>query len=129
MQLSAVHMEAVQYVLPNAGQEIEPLGDNDHDVLSQIRQVLVDHGCEDRFGVSLLARDFKLTDEESVIEVTNDAERKSTWNVINSDSPQLSQSGVLKTNWEFFPTSEAKVASCRVKCFYNWGHKTEHTWW
>lgn len=121
-------MEAVQYKVVTDG-SVVPMSDHDHKVLSEIKKILVEHGCEERFGVSLLTSDFNLKTNEDIIEFSDEETRTSTWHVVPSDAEVLSMDGVLKTNWHFDRTEETKAGTCRVvKCHYDNGHRRMHVW-
>lgn len=128
MQLSCLYMDVVQYANV-AGSTIAPLDDSDFAVLEEIHQVLKETGNEDRFGVSLLARNFNIKSEEAIMEYSDDDARTSTWNVVSSDEPMLNGAGVLKTNWEFERGGLEMAGRCQVvKCHYDHGHRRIHIW-
>jgi hypothetical protein len=61
----------VQYSSLTDIDEVEPLSDRDHWVLTDLRDVLRKHGVTDQFGVWLLHRYFDLNREEVLGESTD----------------------------------------------------------
>jgi hypothetical protein len=128
MQLSSLYMDVVQYA-HIAASNVAPLDDSDFEVLKEIRQVLKETGNEDRFGVSLLARNFNIKSNEAIMEFSDDDARTSTWNVVSADDPVLNGNDVLKTNWEFDRNGLEMSGRCKVvHCHYDHGHRRIHIW-
>ena len=66
-----VSVSAMQWGDLNHIQNVEPIGDQDAAVLSEVREVLERHGCLERFGMTLLHNHFDVADDEVMMETTN----------------------------------------------------------
>lgn len=76
--MSRLVVERVQWSTLNDVDVVEPLGEHDHAVLSELRDVLIRHGFTSRFGICLLHRHFDLADDEIAVEDTDVGSRVST---------------------------------------------------
>src|ERR1044071_1748291 len=96
--MEKVVLETVQYSSLMDIDEVEPLGDRDHEVLTELREVLRKHGATDRFGVCLLHKHFDLNEDEVLMETSDAFARVSTLAV----APRNSRQGrSIETMWKF----------------------------
>ena len=101
--------------------DVRPLGDADHVVLEEIRQVLIKHNATNRFGVTLIHRHFDLQADEVLFETTDEQAR--TQRVVVKPASEVAGDRVLETQWIF---DGSRPAVCIGKCHYDKGHKHYH---
>lgn len=120
-----VVLETVQWSsLPDVD-NVEPIGDRDYMVLSELGDVLKRHGLTRRFGICLLHRHFDVADDEIATEVTDIGARISTVKVVKRDDTQ--QGERLETMWRFQQAGSAEmVTRCVKDCHKDNGHKRVH---
>lgn len=106
--------------------DIEPLKDDDFDVLTKIGELLRKRGKEGRFGVSLLHKHFDLQPGEIMYEETDLANRRLVSKIVSEKA--YAQDNVIETMWRFPQGIEAGTV-CSVICSYNAGHKSCHIPW
>jgi hypothetical protein len=58
--------------------EVEHISENDEDLLQELREVLLKHGAEARFGLMLLHQHFPIADDEILVETVDAAGRTLT---------------------------------------------------
>jgi len=75
--MEKISLETVQYS-SLMDIEVELLGDRDHEVLTDRREVLRKHGATDPFGVYLLHKHFDLNENEVLMESTDAFARVTT---------------------------------------------------
>lgn len=123
--MEKITLEAVQYSCLSDIDEVQPLNDDDHEVLNEVRDILRKHGVTDRFGVCLLHRHFNLNDNEVVIESTDVLARVSTLAVTPRDTIR---GRTIQTMWWFSQNGSTLAGTeCRQMCQYdNGGHKNVH---
>lgn len=122
--MSRVIVEGVQWRTLNDVDVVEPLGDHDYAVLSELEDVLIHHGVTNRFGVCLLHRHFDLADDEIAVEDTDVGSRVST--VVVRRASECS-GDILETMWRFREDEEGRaVTVCKKVCNYMNGHKVGH---
>src|SRR5262245_18504538 len=124
---SRLSIETVQWTRMKLIEELEPISDRDFEVLSELREVLLKHGFEDRFGVCLLHKHFEIHEGEIPMEESNEEQRVSTIRVVK----QGSVPDAWQTAWAFRRdvTDIRAGRNCRQEC-KGWGftgHKTQHT--
>lgn len=76
--MEKISLETVQYSSLMDIDEVELLGDRDHEVLTDRREVLRKHGAMDPFGVYLLHKHFDLNENEVLMESTDAFARVTT---------------------------------------------------
>lgn len=74
--MKQVVVESMQWNSLNT--DSRPIDDSDSECLEEIRRVLQNHNCLDRFGIYLLRSPFDLADDEILLETT-DVERREHW--------------------------------------------------
>lgn len=122
--MEKVTLETVQYSSLTDVDEVEPLSDRDHLVLTDLRDVLRKHGVTDRFGVCLLHRHFDLNDDEVLVESTDPGARVSTLTVARRNSIQGRS---IETVWRFSKDRSIVAGTeCRQTCQYDNGHMQVH---
>jgi hypothetical protein len=124
-QESQLVLQTVQWTKLQKIEELEPIGEQDYEVLREIREVLVRHGHEKRFGVCLLHKHFDLLPGEAALEESDEAARVSTITVV----PEKIAEEAMETAWSF--TQDAEITAgrkCRVYCkgFGLTGHSRKH---
>ncbi len=123
--MSQLQLETVQWATVPDVDDVSPIGDKDHQVLSELREVILKHGYADRFGVALLHKHFDLAEDEVLMETTDVEARVSTLHVerLSSQGPGR----VLETLWKFARDGGARgVIVCVNRCHYDRGHKMRH---
>src|SRR5687768_3557652 len=112
--MEKVTLETVQYSSLTDIDEVEPLSDRDHLVLTDLRDVLRKHGVTDRFGVCLLHRHFDLNEDEVLVESTDPSARVSTLTVARRNSIQGRS---IETVWRFSKDHSIVAGTeCRQTC-------------
>src|SRR5881396_753883 len=96
--MEKLSLETVQYSSLTDIDEVEPLSDQDHLVLTDLRDVLRKHGVTNRFGVCLLHKHFDLNDDEVLMESTDHGARVSTLAVARRNSIHGRS---IETMWKF----------------------------
>jgi hypothetical protein len=81
---SPVVVNAMQWNSLSHIADMEPIGDADGPCLEEIRQVLLRHGREDRFGVSLLHSHFPVGPGEQLLETTDVDKREQLVRVVKT---------------------------------------------
>jgi hypothetical protein len=118
-------LTAVQWAKLRQIEHLEPISDRDYQVLRDLREVLLHHGYEDRFGVCLLHKHFDLAEGEIALEQTDEVARVSTITVVRDDDC----SGAMETAWRFSAADEIRSGrNCTLKCqgFGMTGHSKYH---
>lgn len=120
-------LEAVQWTRMKLIEELDPISDRDFEVLAELREVLLKHGFENRFGVCLLHKHFEIGEDEIPVEESDEGRRISTIRVVK----QGSVPDAWQTAWAFsrdIPDIRAG-RNCRLECkgFGLTGHKRQHT--
>jgi hypothetical protein len=119
-----ITVETVQYSSLTDIDEVEPLTDRDHSVLTELRDVLRKHAVTDRFGVCLLHRHFDLNDDEVLVESTDPDARVSTLTVARRNSIRGRS---IETVWRFSKDRSIVAGTeCRQTCEYDNGHLHVH---
>ena len=92
--------------------DVAPLSDADYEVLREIGDVLRRHGRTDRFGVCLLHKHFDVSEDEELLEDTDEQQRLSTVRVVKAGATQESS---IETMWRY---SDKLVAGtkCVIRC-------------
>jgi hypothetical protein len=103
--------------------DVEPLSEKDHDLMSEIQGVLEKHNALDRFGLCLLHNHFDMKDGEYLFESTNEMQRTQT---ISVRKDQLSDKNILQTTWKFNQKGFEEITKCVLRCHYFLGHKQRH---
>ena len=120
--MSQLILETVQWSsLPDID-KVEPIGEKDRQVLDEIRDIILRHGREGRFGVCLLHKHFELADNEIAVEYTDVEKRTST--VVVED--KKSDGDHIETVWRFKIDGPVAVTVCEQRCHYDRGHKSVH---
>lgn len=108
-----VVLETVQWSQLQLIEDLDPISDRDYAVLNEVRDVLLRHGYEERFGVCLLHKHFDLEPGEAALEVSDEAARVSTISVV----PKESCAGAMETAWRFSAdNSGLAVRDCELRC-------------
>ncbi|QEG43448.1 hypothetical protein [Roseimaritima ulvae] len=119
-------LETVQWTRLNQIEELDPISDADYDVLQELREVLIRHNYEERFGVCLLHKHFDIEDGEMALERSDHEKRVSVIEVV----PEDSDPDAWETAWAFSrEVPDIKAGrNCRQKCggFGTTGHSRQH---
>jgi hypothetical protein len=59
-------------------EDVEYLGPEDEELFAELREVLLRHGAQDRFGVTLLHRHFDTKPDEALVETVDEEARTLT---------------------------------------------------
>jgi hypothetical protein len=103
--------------------DVAPLGDQDREVLAEIRAVLEKHGALERFGVNLIHRHFELLEGEVLLEATEMDSRRQIVEV--RPEAEVVGGDVIATQWVFGTRGEGMA--CKLYCNYqDYAHKTRH---
>lgn len=122
--MEKLSLETVQYSSLTDIDEVEPLSDHDHLVLTDLRDVLRKYGLTDRFGVCLLHKHFDLNDDEVLMESTDPRARVSTLVVARRNSIQGRS---IETMWKFSNNRPIVAGQeCRQACDPYGGHLPVH---
>ena len=121
MIMNALKLETVQWLSLKDIDDVEPIGENDYAVLSELNQILLKHGYTDRFGVCLLHRHFDISHDEILMENTDVDARVSVLSVEKDDD----NSNTIEPMWRFSNDPQA-VTKCMLRCHYDSGHKAVH---
>lgn len=121
-----IQMQPVQWTELNLIEEMEPISDNDFEILKELREVIFKHGYEDRFGVCLVHKHFDIYPGEIALETSDDDARVSTIRVVKEEEAN----DAWQTSWKFSrDIQEIKAGrNCRVYCkgFGLMGHTRKH---
>jgi hypothetical protein len=108
-----VLLETVQWTALKQIEDLRPINDDDYAVLEELRQVLLRHGYQDRFGVCLLHKHFDLNPGEAALEESDEAARISTIRVVPEDVARAA----METAWRFSADIDIKAGrKCDVTC-------------
>jgi len=104
---------------------IRPLDASDTACLTEIRDVLRKYGNLDRFGVALLHTHFPLSDDEAMLEVTDEDARIQTLRPVKRTELTGNEIGTV---WHLTEGSAETMSWCRSFCrkLGTWGHKSAH---
>jgi hypothetical protein len=103
--------------LPTFGKVKRP-SDNDRGCLDAIRDVLVKHGCLDRFGVTLLHKHFDMAPDEILVEEVHQADRTLVTKPVKVDVVRAETPGIYETQWHWRPNLVRQVLQfCVVGAF------------
>ncbi|MCB0448176.1 MAG: hypothetical protein KDD03_11840 [Gelidibacter sp.] len=116
-------LEAVQHSKLYDIDEVEPINDKDHEVLEEIRNILVKHQYTERFGITLLHKHFDIADDEILMETTDEVARTSVVQAQKKDGQEKINS--IETMWKFSDDIMADTV-CKQVCHYFLGHKSRH---
>tara|TARA_R110000823_G_C15886413_1_gene495580 strand:- start:983 stop:1357 length:375 start_codon:yes stop_codon:yes gene_type:complete len=119
--MSKLNLETVQWSSLKDIDEVEPINDKDHEVLSELKEILLKHGYINRFGVTLLHRHFDIAQDEIIMENTDTEARVSVLSVEKDCGGQ----STIETMWKFADGPHA-VTQCVLRCHYFLGHKQRH---
>ncbi|MEW7006757.1 hypothetical protein [Lentilitoribacter sp. EG35] len=103
--------------------DIKPIGETDHAVFSEIKDVLKRHNALDRFGMFLVHKHFELSENEYVLEETDEENRLQTLSVVEGNDPEKD---TIQTMWRFAEEGAELVTVCELRCDYFLGHKQKH---
>jgi hypothetical protein len=106
-------LETVQWARLQYIEDLERISDQDYEVLKEVRDVLLRHGYQDRFGICLLHKHFDLQPGEVALEETDEDSRVSTITVV----PDHSCQGAMETAWRF--SSDVEITAgrkCTLRC-------------
>lgn len=117
-------IEAVQWADLTHIDEVKPIDEDDYQVLRELGEVLLKHGYQNRFGISLLHKHFEVREGEIAMEETDEDARISTIRVVPDDGGE----NTIGTQWRFaeVPGGPTMVTKCVLRCHYFLGHKQRH---
>jgi hypothetical protein len=103
--------------------DVEPIGERDADLLSDIRVVLAKHGVLNRFGLTLLHKHYDLQRDEVLHETTDEENRVSEIRPITRDqfnekikSAEVTYTTVLFPESDLESPSGVVTLACAVSC-------------
>ena len=104
---------------------VEPLAAEDELCLQEVREVLDKHNRLNRFGITLLHSHFPVSDDETLVEECDEANRTLTIKPVKTTS--LAQVKLVETNWIL--TNYTPVLKCTQVCAKsdNGGHNKVHS--
>jgi hypothetical protein len=120
-----ITLETVQWTKLSQIEDLPPINDADYGVLEEIRQVLLRHGFEKRFGVCLLHKHFDIQPGEAFLEQSDEESRTSTISVVSEEVAKEA----METAWSFSSGDDIKAGrNCRAVClgFGQTGHASRH---
>lgn len=121
-----LNLETVQWTRLRQIEDLDPICDTDYDVLREVRDVLIKHGYEDRFGICLLHKHFEIKQGEMPLERSDEEKRISTITVV----PEEEIDDAWATSWAFSKdVPDIKAGrNCTQKCagFGTTGHSRQH---
>lgn len=121
--MERIHLETIQRGVLQDIDDVRPLNDMDYEVLKELGDVLRRHKYTERFGVCLLHKHFDLAVDEELIEETDCDARVSVTRV----QKLAAQDGnSIETMWRYTDGIQS-ITTCKKRCFYNYGHKKEHS--
>jgi len=126
MQNEGVVLEGVQWASLKHFDDIEPITDEDFEVLSEIRDVLDKHEYLDRFGIALLHRHFEIQEDEFAIEYTDEQKRISEVRIEKRE--EATEKNSVQTMWRFTKEGANAVTRCVLRCNSSgsWSHQRYH---
>ena len=116
-----ITLETVQWSKLKDIDNVDPISEKDHEVLSELRSVLMRHNYMDRFGVCLLHKHFDLEADEILMETTDTESRVSSIAVEKAGD----STNTIETMWKFKPGGTG-ITKCVLRCHYWLGHKQRH---
>ncbi|MDR4493267.1 MAG: hypothetical protein R3B74_02375 [Nitrospirales bacterium] len=123
---SRLKLETVQWTRLKLIEDMNPISENDYEVLEELRMVILKHGYEDRFGVCLLHKHFDINPGEAPVEVSDKVTRVSTITVVSEQECK----DAWETAWAFSKDDPDIRAGrkCTVYCrgFGQTGHRRDH---
>jgi hypothetical protein len=122
--MSHVALNPLQWSTLEHIDDVRPIDDSDAACLEEIRLVLAKYGNMGRFGIALLHRHFKLSDDELMLETT-DVEQREHW-VRPIRKSHLAQAGLQpqSTILRFDESGHSQYCGCYVD---NHGHTGRHS--
>ena len=127
--MSAIFIQPVEYQSLKQIEDVDPLKDEDHELMNKIRDILVEHGAEDRFGLCLLHRHFDIEDDEYAIEESFERSRESVTKIVKLDkAPAIDDPEYVPTTWKFSSGEIENVTKCVNRCQQAgaWSHNIVH---
>jgi hypothetical protein len=104
---------AVRWAYPDIV-DAQPLGDDDHELVSDLHEVLRKHNAVGRFGITLLHTHFRVGPNEVILEETDVDGRHQTMRPVPSDS--LQEEGIVETSWSLDTGRPIPLTMCRQGC-------------
>ncbi|WP_262694686.1 hypothetical protein [Kordiimonas aquimaris] len=121
--MQQINMEPMKWAkLPHID-DIKPLNDLDHQALSEVRDVLQKHGMLNRFGMTLLHNHFEMSDNEYLLEETDEQNRSQKITVESANNPE---ENTIQTMWKFSENGMETITQCVLRCHFFLGHKQRH---
>ena len=117
-------LETVQWSTVDYIEDLEPISEQDYAVLNELREVLMRHGYEDRFGICLLHKHFDLRPGEAALEESDEKLRVSTIRIV----PEQDCQGAMETAWRLGSDEIRAGRNCTLKChgYGTTGHSKYH---
>ncbi|NBC14279.1 MAG: hypothetical protein GVY09_13255 [Gammaproteobacteria bacterium] len=114
---SASHLviRAMEWASLNDIGDVEPLNISDNDCLQELYEVLCRHGKSTRFGITLIHKHFDMSDDEVLIEQTDESRRTLTLSPEKLNSERIANS--IETSWMFSQENGEKIMTvCYRRC-------------
>lgn len=121
--MEKIVLESIQHTRLNDIDELEPINEKDYEILDEVREILNKHNYTDRFGMILLHKHFDITENEMLIEETDEINRVST---VKVEKAKGTEKNTIETMWKFGKDVKAGTR-CVLRCNYNSGHKAYHS--
>lgn len=120
---SQVVLETMQWSSLSSIDEVALINEGDHACLDELRSVLAKHKAGDRFGLHLIHKHFELSDDEILVEYTDEDERTLTCRV-EKRADALASGKVIETQWRLNAGAASMV--CHSYCNWDHGHSQRH---
>lgn len=112
-QSPRIVLRTVQWTKLQQIEKLPPISEEDFEVLNDLRDVLLRHGYQKRFGVCLLHKHFDIHPGEVALEESDEVSRISTIRVV----PEGSCRDAMETAWQFSSERDVKAGrKCTVYC-------------
>jgi len=102
--------------------EAEPRLESEAAAFIELREVLVRHGLEQKYGLTLLHKHFDLAENEIMVEFTDLENRTLTSKPFNIDT--ISESNFREVTWSL--ARDTVMGACVQRCFFNRDSTPQH---
>lgn len=102
--------------------EVEPRLESETAAFIELREVLVRHGLEQKYGLTLLHKHFDLAENEIMVEFTDLETRTLISKPTDADS--VSESNIREVTWSLADDTVMNV--CVQRCYFNRNSTPQH---
>lgn len=127
--MSKLCIQPIEYQSIKKIEDLEPINEGDIQLMNKIRNLIIEHGAEDRFGLCLLHRHFDVGPGEYAIEESYEKDRKSVVEIKKLDKePLIDDPEYIPTTWKFTAENGTHVTLCVKRCqkVGGWSHNIVH---